>query len=220
MRARFFVGAVLTTLLSVACAPAEAGLANSTVGVTGYFGAATNPPPSCDPFAILCGFAQSPYAGGTTSETDVVPTGTLYEYLATNTSIVVSDNQITIANLVDPAQNNPLFCTTALPCNDVFDGLVFAFSGNNSITNVAVDPSTPNADFQPRSIAFDAHTIYVDLTGADPSSYGETLVLDVTAPGVTTTPGVPEPATWGLLLVGFAGLGWTGWRRTLRLRAA
>ena len=207
-------------ILRVACAPAEAGLAGSTVGVMAISARRRIRRPAAirSPY---CAVSRSPLTPAgprarPTSSRRLRSTNTSQRH----TSIVVSDNQITIANLVDPAQNNPLFCTTALPCHDVFDGLVFAFSGNNSITNVAVDPSTPNADFQPRSIAFDAHTIYVDLTGADPSSYGETLVLDVTAPGVTTTPGVPEPATWGLLLVGFAGLGWTGWRRTLRLRAA
>jgi hypothetical protein len=217
MRLSIFAAAVAAGVVAVASPPAQAGLVGSMVSVTGYFGATTNPPPACNPFTILCGFAQSPYSGGTTSETDVVPTGTLYEYLATATSIVVSGGQITIANLVDPSKNNPLFCTTALPCHDVFDGLVFAFTGNNPITSVAVDPSTANADFQPRSINFDAHTIYVDLTGADPSSLGETLVLDVTAPA--TRPPVPEPSTWALLLAGFAGLGWVSWRKRM-LRAA
>jgi hypothetical protein len=28
---------------------------------------------------------------------------------------------------------------------------------------------------------------------------------------------VPEPSTWAMLLIGFAGLGFAGWRRAARL---
>ncbi len=52
--------------------------------------------------------------------------------------------------------------------------------------------------------------IYVNLVGLNPAE-GSELVLDVTTQGVT--PVVPEPSTWALMLLGFAGLGWTGWRR-------
>jgi hypothetical protein len=33
------------------------------------------------------------------------------------------------------------------------------------------------------------------------------------------TPGVPEPATWAMMLLGFGGLGFLGWRRTIKVRA-
>jgi PEP-CTERM motif len=31
---------------------------------------------------------------------------------------------------------------------------------------------------------------------------------------------VPEPSTWGMMLLGFAGLGYAGWRRTRQARPA
>ena len=42
----------------------------------------------------------------------------------------------------------------------------------------------------------------------DPAVYGERYG------GVAfATTGVPEPSTWGLMLIGFAGLGFAAWRR-------
>jgi PEP-CTERM motif len=34
------------------------------------------------------------------------------------------------------------------------------------------------------------------------------------------TPAVPEPSTWAMMLAGFAGLGFLGYRQTLKARAA
>jgi PEP-CTERM motif len=46
---------------------------------------------------------------------------------------------------------------------------------------------------------------------------GYTLVF---SPGFVVSPSVPEPSTWAMLLVGFAGLGYAGWRRGRRAAAA
>ena len=36
----------------------------------------------------------------------------------------------------------------------------------------------------------------------------------------TATTGVPEPSTWALMVLGFAGLGFAGYRRANKSRAA
>jgi len=142
-------------------------------------------------------------SGPTNSPLPVVPVAFLADFL-TLTTTSISDKAITIVN------NSPLpFCTTSLPCADVFDGFAFTFSGGLPITSVTVDPGS-SADFLPVSLAFNATAIFVNLAG-DLPAVDSTLVLDVTTKG--TTP-APEPSTWALMLLGFAGLGFAGWRRT------
>jgi hypothetical protein len=36
---------------------------------------------------------------------------------------------------------------------------------------------------------------------------------------VSSGPAVPEPSTWAMTILGFAGLGFIGWRRTIKVRA-
>ena len=104
---------------------------------------------------------------------------------------------------------------TGSSCADPYNTFDFVFT-NEDITKVAVDPSS-SADFLPAT--FGSHTgltlvgpneFTVDVTGDNPA-YLATLVIDVTTKGMTT---VPEPSTWALMLLGFAGLGFAGWRRT------
>jgi hypothetical protein len=40
------------------------------------------------------------------------------------------------------------------------------------------------------------------------------IALFVVNPGGSITAAVPEPSTWAMMLVGFAGLGYAGWRRS------
>jgi len=42
---------------------------------------------------------------------------------------------------------------------------------------------------------------------------GDMLNLVVTDAGVTPPPGVPEPSTWAMMAIGFAGLGFAGYRK-------
>jgi hypothetical protein len=52
----------------------------------------------------------------------------------------------------------------------------------------------------------------IDVTGENPA-FLSTLVIDVTTGGGPTPPVVPEPSTWAMMLLGFAGLGFVGYRR-------
>jgi hypothetical protein len=56
----------------------------------------------------------------------------------------------------------------------------------------------------------------------DPSlgcGYPGTIGQGFTGYGQGFTQGVPEPSTWAMMLIGFAGLGFAGWR-TMKTNAA
>ena len=68
---------------------------------------------------------------------------------------------------------------------------------------------------------FAAGTQTLDLTYAftasgDASGY---MVTYNTA-GMGVTPTIQEPSTWAMMLIGFGGLGYMGWRRVNRAKAA
>jgi hypothetical protein len=47
-------------------------------------------------------------------------------------------------------------------------------------------------------------------------SGGDFTSLGFTGGGFNGIPGVPEPTTWAMMLLGFAGIGFAGFRRTKR----
>ena len=69
---------------------------------------------------------------------------------------------------------------------------------------------TPTASAAPRSPPFDASAPFSMTEGA-------ALVLradgSVTGFNQAMETGVPEPSTWAMLIIGFAGLAWAGLRR-------
>lgn len=201
--------AAAAAMFATASAPAYASLVGATVQSASYLGV-SNPPPAASPIEctiIDCMILdyQGP-SGPTNSPLPTVPVDYLLDSL-TETTVSVGDTKITITNNLAG-----LFCPGGGCTAGEFSGYVFTFTGAPDITKVTVD-SASSPDFQPvlpGGLTFTATTISVNVNG-DNLAVGDQLILDVTTGG--GPPPVPEASTWALMLLGFAGLGFAGWRR-------
>jgi PEP-CTERM motif len=233
---RFGLLVAVTVALASASAPAQAGLVNPTSTVNPFFdyvGALS--PPLGPQVAPSTGFKTGTLGPFSLAAPITPPMYTTEPFnIAANAGFFFSDTKVTIYNNADslngPGTPNPdtppmagdpgiPFCfsssNTGASCADPYNTFDFVFT-NEDITKVAVDPSS-SPDFLPAT--FGSHTgltllgpneFTVDVTGDNPA-FLDTLVIDVTTNGGVTP--VPEPSTWALMLLGFAGLGFAGWRR-------
>ncbi|MCG2842181.1 PEPxxWA-CTERM sorting domain-containing protein [Sandaracinobacter sp. RS1-74] len=95
--------------------------------------------------------------------------------------------------------------TSATYGNAPFNGFLLAFSGASPIKGVTVNAASTLA---PVSFGFSAESIHFDVAGLV-GSRGARIILDVAGTtSVDPTPGgVPEPATWAMLIAGFGFVG-------------
>jgi hypothetical protein len=205
------VTAAAAALASASAPLAQAGLVNPTSTVNPFY---EFPPDIVAPSQVFNTGAPGPFSLAAPIDPPIHTTEIFN--LSANAGFLFTDTQVTIYNNFDPPVP---FCSdgvsTGSSCTDSHQTFDFIFT-NEDITKVAVDPSS-SPDFLPAT--FGSHTgltllspneFTVDVTGDNPA-FLATLVIDVTTGGVTP---VPEPSTWALMLLGFAGLAFAGWRRT------
>lgn len=85
-----------------------------------------------------------------------------------------------------------------------FNGFVLSFTGIGPISDVT---NSAGSQEPATSITFDRDTIYLGYNGGSRS--GDAL----SSFDVTFSASTPEPSTWAMLLLGFAGLGFAAYRR-------
>jgi hypothetical protein len=197
MRFSTFIAAAAAMAMT-ASGPAYASLVGATVQSGSHLDLAST---ECTIFNCALLHYQGP-SGPTTFPPPIVPVTYLEDSL-TLTTVSVGDTKITITSNVAGQFGMP----------GTFSGYVFQFTGAPDISKVTVD-SASSPDFPPvfpDALGFTVDAISVNVAG-DNLAVGDQLILDVTT-GVGA-PAVPEPSTWALMLLGFAGLGFAGWRRS------
>jgi hypothetical protein len=225
MRLRTLALVAVAGPIAAGMAPAQAGLDGATVQ-TATFLEVTFTPPTSPPQApalpavqdcsvIDCSVPNYPlFPGDTAGQNFPAPTAPV-DYLQDNltgTTISIEDNKITITNDQPGA-----ICPAAGCTPGDFGGYVFTFTGAPDITNVTetntgnfvpvpIDPGLPNG------WTWTNNTITLNVLGDSPD-LNATLTLDITTAG-SGPPTIPEPSTWAMMLLGFAGLGFAGYRRS------
>jgi PEP-CTERM motif len=193
MRTKILFVVAIGSFFSVMGVQAHAGLINADSTVDIFFGSQTSQP-----------FPSQVFNGGPGpfSLSAPIPPTNLHNTEpfnpAANAGFWFSDTQVTIYN------NS----TSPAPFVDPYTTFDFKFT-NENISSVAIDQSTA-ADFLPATLTLlGPNEFTVFINGADPA-YLDTLVIDVTTGSVGA---VPEPSTWAMMILGFAGLGFMAYRR-------
>jgi hypothetical protein len=99
-------------------------------------------------------------------------------------------------------------CTLGASCQAGADSFVYNNGAGADDFTHDIAPGTSNSNFT-FNVA-EASVGYFQVVNVDG------VLANV--PGVSSS--VPEPSTWALMLLGFAGLGYAGYRRTVKRKAA
>ena len=198
MRAKILLAVANVAFFGLISVPAHAGLINPTSTVDVYFNYVdpTSGPISA-PSQIFNSAAPGPFS---LAAPIMPPLHTTEPYnLSAITGFWFTDTQVTIYN---NDQNLDAFDSTMS-----FD---FKFT-NENITGVSVN-DTSSSTFLPISSLnlVNSNEFTLQIAAGVAPAYLSTLVLDVTTGNVAA---VPEPSSWAMMILGFAGIGFMAYRR-------
>ncbi len=163
--------------------------------------------------ALLVGASLACAGASANATTTIFPPGTILTGdVCTNTCVGFADGDNTqdIFNLFGGGFFTGAF-KLIIGANDytlTMNGHTITFANNDPHLSISFN-NPLLASFAPGAFEFIASGLYSPLGFTGPET-----VFDCP---VSVTPGVPEPTTWAMMLIGFAMLGWTQ-RRRLSLR--
>jgi hypothetical protein len=115
-------------------------------------------------------------------------------------SIAFGSSTITLTNLVPGA-------FASVP----FLGYDIQLISGAPFSNVVIDPLSSSAFATGTVLTFSSNDIKINFAATCGScAGGETIVLNLT----DVTAAVPEPSTWAMMILGFAGVGFMAYRRS------
>jgi hypothetical protein len=196
-------------------------------------------------FIIDTSCGESKCAGGTdffndTANKDVSTfTGTVGGHTGTATTVTTTGNVDTGAGFatITPTSGATLTDLIFTPTDDtLFSDFSFrgqldpsGFNGNIDVTwtdssgtsgnLVFIGVAGPNSDFARLGIVSNTGETLASVEVSTPgSSFKEFKQVQFSAASIP--PSIPEPATWAMMLLGFAGLGYVGFHRSKKDRLA
>jgi hypothetical protein len=192
--------------------------ADTTGGITGNFTDVPTPNPGGSCVGSPCFGGANPLSGFASLKGVSFSTPNLNGNVNVDSAGFYGGNDLSVKYAVNSVYDGPLAdiivitlpsATTAfaLDFNTLFTSTTETFSLSNgfstSVSNTANINSGPNLEF----IGFISTDPFNTITLSVPN--GQSLVIA----DFTTASAVPEPSTWAMMLLGFAGLGFMAYRR-------